>query len=159
MKTFFTSCFLGVFTFYPANCQDSFYIIKQKGLESLLHKKGDSLYVVNFWVTWCAPCVAELPYLLEYAQKNPKTALYLISLDFVKDTIKVRKFIDSRQIRQPVYLLAEPNYDAWINKVNPNWSGSIPATLFYTRQFRFFHAGEFTNSAQIADELQKHQGK
>ena len=46
--------------------------VTYKELKPLLQKTTDSIYVVNFWATWCKPCVAELPYFeklnKEYAQ-------------------------------------------------------------------------------------------
>src|SRR5690606_6809447 len=47
-------------------------------------KKNDSIYVINFWATWCKPCIKELPAFekiaSEYADKKVK--VLLVSLDF-----------------------------------------------------------------------------
>ena len=63
-------------------------------LKPLLEKKDDKIYIVNFWATWCAPCVKELPYFeklnQDYAAKNVE--VLLVSLDFPK---QVREKVNS----------------------------------------------------------------
>ena len=47
----------------------------------MLHQEGSKTYVVNFWATWCAPCIKELPY-FEALNKNQNIDVLLVSLDF-----------------------------------------------------------------------------
>jgi thiol-disulfide isomerase/thioredoxin len=107
--------------------------IKLKQLQSLYKKSNDTVYVVNFWATWCGPCVKELPDFEKINQdfKNKPFRLYLISLDFAKDLPKVQKFKKSKDIQSTIYLLDEPNYNQWIDQIEPLWGGSIPATIIY----------------------------
>ena len=49
--------------------------------------------VLNFWATWCKPCVAEMPRLEAAAQANPGIRFFEIDLD--EDSAKVRGFFDS----------------------------------------------------------------
>jgi thiol-disulfide isomerase/thioredoxin len=53
--------------------------------------------VLNFWATWCRPCLAEMPRLEQAARDNPGIAFYEIDLD--EDGAKVRGFFDSLEIR------------------------------------------------------------
>jgi thiol-disulfide isomerase/thioredoxin len=57
-----------------------------QNLALLLQPKDETVYVVNFWATWCAPCIKELPYFEQlhenYKDKNVK--VILVSLDFPK---------------------------------------------------------------------------
>ncbi len=97
-----------------------------------IEKGGDTTFVVNFWATWCAPCVAELHYFTEldsaYAAKNVK--VILVSLDFKKDiSTKLIPFIAKRKIKSEVIFLDETNDNEWIPKVDKEWQGNIPATL------------------------------
>ena len=53
-------------------------------LKPWLNKQDDKTYVVNFWATWCGPCIKELPY-FENINKNYKdqnVEVILVSLDF-----------------------------------------------------------------------------
>jgi len=112
-----------------------------------LHQQTDSLYVINFWATWCAPCVKEIPAFekiqAEYADKKVK--VLFVSLDF-PGQIKSRliPFIDKMNMEAEVVLLDEVDGNKWIPKVDDNWSGAIPATLIYNSEKREFYAREFT---------------
>jgi thiol-disulfide isomerase/thioredoxin len=116
-------------------------------LEPHLSFSNDSTYIINFWATWCAPCVTELPYFLEandvFADKKIK--ILLVSLDFPKSMdSRLIPFIKKHNIDTEVVLLNEPNANEWIDKVDPSWSGAIPATLVYSGQERQFHEGELS---------------
>ena len=109
-------------------------VIKYRQLDSLLSMKNDTTYVINFWATWCKPCVEEMPYFLklEKESKNLKRKFIYISLDFKRQfETRLMPFLKERNITSDVYLLDEPDYDSWIDKVDPKWQGNIPATLIY----------------------------
>ena len=135
--------------FFSANAQ-SVDVIKYKQLEEYFDKKNDTLYVINFWATWCKPCVEELPSFekINAEYKNQKVKVILISMDFKsKLDDRVIPFVKRNKIASKVLLLDEPDYNAWIDKVSLNWSGAIPATIlvnaskgtreFYERSFEY----------------------
>ena len=108
-------------------------------LQTLLEQVSDTTYIINFWATWCKPCVAELPVFEELNQQyaGQKVKILLISIDFAKDMqTRVVPFVERWQITTPVWLLNEPDYDSWINKVSQRWSGAIPATLILNNKKR-----------------------
>jgi len=112
--------------------------------EPTLHQENDTTYVINFWATWCIPCVKELP---EFEKVNlkfqsQKFKMILVSLDF-KSQIEntVIPFIKENKIQSEVVLLSDPNANSWINKVNKDWTGSIPVTIIYNKNFYFFREG------------------
>ena len=106
-------------------------VIKYEGLEAIMTSKNEKIQVINFWATWCAPCVKELPYFEEVnASMRNRVSVNLISLDFADDVEKkVLPFVRKKALRSKVYLLDEIDYNSWIDKVDPGWSGAIPATL------------------------------
>jgi len=116
-------------------------------LEPLLEKQNDTIYVVNFWATWCAPCVKELPYFeeLQANYKNQKLQVLLVSLDFPHLYEKnLKPFIIKNQLKSKVVALDDPDMNAWIPKVSSEWSGSIPATLIYKNDKKTFYEQSFT---------------
>jgi len=133
-------------------------VVDFEGFEPYLHKQNDTTYVINFWATWCAPCVKELPAFEKlnekYSDENVK--VLLVSLDFIKhyDT-KLLPFINERSIKSEVILLNDPRSNLWIDKVSPDWSGAIPATIIYSRDKRKFYEQSFTFKS-LEKELLKH---
>ncbi|OWY21827.1 hypothetical protein C7N43_28620 [Sphingobacteriales bacterium UPWRP_1] len=113
----------------------------------------DTVYVYNFWATWCKPCVAELPWFEKLGQQyaGKKLKITLISLDFLEQTqTRVNPFIKDKGLQSEVFVLDggnDPN--AWINQIDPAWSGAIPATLIIHAPsgFRKFYEREFTFDA------------
>lgn len=111
-----------------------------------LNRQSDTLYVINFWATWCKPCIKELPYFDSLAAYFPseKIKVVLVSLDFQEKLEKVLKpFVANKNIKSEVVLFDDQQSDFWINDINQNWSGAIPATLIYNNAGRWFYEKEF----------------
>lgn len=122
-------------------------IIQQQELLDLLAKEDDTLRVVNFWATWCGPCVKELPHLEQLQRDNLEQPLrvILVSLDFPSQLQKrVVPFVKKRKLRSTVLLLDGGDPNLWIDRVEPRWSGSIPATLFLYKGKRIFYEGQIS---------------
>jgi thiol-disulfide isomerase/thioredoxin len=133
-------------------------VITLKQLQAkTIGQNTDTLYVVNFWATWCKPCVAELPY-FEQATKNfasKKVKIILVSLDFLSQKEKVDQFIDNNKIQNDVYLLQAGDPNIWINEIDTNWSGSIPATVMYKNGKKiFFREGDFSTQQELDSLIQ-----
>ena len=101
----------------------------------------DTTWVINFWATWCKPCVAELPYFEDLYEKkrNAPLQMVLVSLDFPAQLeTKLKPFIEKRGLKPPVIALTDVKFNDWINEVDPAWSGAIPATLIVRGDKRVF---------------------
>lgn len=113
-------------------------ICDAKTLNKMIFKNAptttDSVLVVNFWATWCAPCVAELPEFVHLdsvikAQKLPARIL-MVSFDFKRDLqSKLIPFVSERIPALGCVLFSDSDTDAFIGSVDKEWSGSLPATL------------------------------
>lgn len=120
------------------------------GFEKNVIKNDDNIYVVNFWATWCAPCVKELPYFEKLSQENKKVKVILVSLDSPKDLEKrLIPFIAKKKITADVVLLGDKDYNSWLPKIDGNWSGSIPATFIFSGSQKLFAEREFENFPQL----------
>lgn len=105
-------------------------VIKFNAFREVLESTSNQVQVINFWATWCAPCVKELPLFEKLnAENRPNIKITLISLDFADKIDKVNLFLSRKHIKSEVLLLDEIDYNSWIDKVEKNWSGAIPATL------------------------------
>jgi thiol-disulfide isomerase/thioredoxin len=119
-----------------------------QAFEQYIRKDSDSLIVVNFWATWCRPCVKELPYfgrLVDSLSAHHPVKLLLVSLDDPKELdTRLKTFLKQKQYRYEVILLDEPNPNTWIDRVDKDWSGVIPATLIVHKgRSLSFKAAEF----------------
>jgi len=104
------------------------------GLEKEIAAYGGQTLVINFWATWCRPCVEELPdfekFRAAYADKGVE--VWLINLDFnsaVETTVK--EFVRKRGLLSRIIHLTDTDPNEWIDRVDKNWGGNIPATLVY----------------------------
>jgi thiol-disulfide isomerase/thioredoxin len=114
-------------------------LVRFDRMQQVLSQTSDTTYIINFWATWCKPCVAELPVFEQLKQQyaDQKVKILLVSMDFAKDMqTRVAPFVERWQITNKVWLLNEPDYDSWINKVSRQWSGAIPATLILNNKKR-----------------------
>ena len=141
-KILIISCIILVLpkTLFSSNSGD-IPILNFQQFEPHLHLKNDTTYVVNFWATWCVPCRKELPEFEKIHQDyiGKPVKVLLVSLDFPKDIeSSLKPFLEKNAITSDVLLLNDPNSNAWIDKVDTSWSGSLPATLIYNKSKRIF---------------------
>lgn len=124
------------FGFAPASAQ--LRTMNVATFEKTYPTGGDTLYLYNFWATWCKPCVEELPAFSALAEelKDRPFKIVLVSLDFEQEAkTRLPAFIQRKGIVLPVWFLtdAHRNYD-WLERISADWSGSIPATMMLNPQ-------------------------
>ena len=150
MRTFFITIvlfFTGLISASSQNIEVPVYpTFDQYEKEVLEVMDSNTIYVVNYWATWCAPCVKELPYFEEihsnYKDKN--VVVILVTLDFAEHLKrKVIPFINEKKLQSRVLLFDDPKANSWIDKIDPSWSGAIPYTSIYFRGEMRGHEGDF----------------
>ncbi len=125
-------------------------------LKPYLSTQSDSVFIINFWATWCAPCVAELPYFekLTAELKGKKAKVILVSLDFKSQIqTKLLPFLKKKKLQSEVIVLVESNPNAWIPQVDNEWSGSIPASLIFDKNKRSFYEQNFEKYEDLIEVI------
>jgi len=125
-------------------------------LENTVLSDKNTIYVVNFWATWCAPCVKELPYFEKLNAENKQVKVVLVSLDFKNQfESKLLPFLERKSINSEVVLLTDKEYNTWLPAVDKEWSGSIPATLIINNGKRVFAERTFSSFEELNDYVNK----
>jgi len=130
-------------------------IYKIDALLKRIYNNSDTMYVVNFWATWCKPCVAELPGFekLHKAHRGQPVKVILVSIDFKEElNKKLIPFVAKNNYTAEVILLDEVNGNDFINKIDERWSGAIPATLITCKNK---HRNEFIEKTISYESLEE----
>ena len=147
-KCFFVIAFLSL----GVKCySQTIQIIDFKTLKASYVTNSDTTYIVNFFASWCSPCLKEIPEFINVSNEttNEKIKLIFVSLDAIKSCEEsLIPLVKKYQIKGNVFVLDEGNSTEWINFVNPDWSGAIPSTLIINSKTRLnkFVEGPITSS-------------
>ena len=136
------------------NENDEIEVYNFSQLKLFLEEEKDQIYVINFWATWCKPCIKELPYFEAMQTKyKGEVSVILVSLDFPdKLESQLVPFVSDHAIRSKVVLLDDPYENEWIPKVDSTWSGAIPATLMIKGSKRKFYEKSFSEK-ELENEI------
>ena len=159
MKAFYLIIFVLIIA-----CKDHEYmdpkkatVVKKNGIEIpvydfenfeyLISKDDGKTRIINFWATWCRPCISELPYFeminSRYLKNNVE--VILVNLDIPSQIeSRVIPFLKKQELRSKIIVLDDPDANKWIPKIDSDWSGAIPATLMYKGGNQKFFEQSFT---------------
>ena len=131
--------------------------IRIADLEKILSAKDDKLFVINFWASWCPPCVKELPAFQKVAKEyhRDEVSFLLVSIDFPSQIDShLKPFLEKNDIELDVAIMMDTDQNEWIDKVDPSWQGNIPVTLMLNNanKTRKFHPGDL-NEKELRDMI------
>ena len=100
-------------------------------LQGIIENSSDKLRLINFWATWCGPCVIEFPELvnLQRIYGGRDFELVSVSLDDPSKEEKVLQFLMDKNAAINNFLYTGNNKYKLIETVDKQWSGSIPFTI------------------------------
>ena len=126
-------------------------VVKLDQLQNFIQSKTDHIKIINFWATWCAPCIKELPLFEKLGQDRSDVKVTLVSMDLDLDPNpeKVHKFVARKKLQSKVLILDAKDPNSYIDQIDKSWSGALPATIIIngkTGQRKFvgkeLHEGE-----------------
>ena len=135
--------------------------MKIKDLEAYIQQSNHPL-IVNFWATFCVPCVKEIPSFEKIISKykDKQVELVLVSLDLPDSyPTKIENFARDKHFSSSIIWLNETNADYFCPRVDKKWSGGIPASLFINNQshFKKFYESELS-PGQLEENIKKMVG-
>ncbi len=102
--------------------------------EVLALNKG-KVVLFDFWATWCAPCRAEMPLLVELEKKLRDEGFVLVTVSADEPTAKQAaiEFLQQHNVPAPVYFKSVADEDRFIDAIDKSWFGALPALFVYNR--------------------------
>lgn len=144
--------FSTIILFAMASRSQSIPKMKMADVVKSFSNGSDTVYVVNFWATFCKPCVGEIPYFIDIVKRfeGQKVKLLLVSLDLpTYYPGKIRSFVKKNHFNTNIAWLNETNADIFCPMIDQKWSGAIPATIIINgkKGYRKFFEDEITPAA------------
>ena len=156
MKFFKIAAAIAMFSTFQVNAQEV-KVIKYEELFGMIQQPTDQLIAVNFWATWCGPCVQEMPHFVEVNDQykdNPNFKLIFVSMDRAKQLEKVKQFINDYKINAEVVLLDDnKRMNEWIPAIDKSWSGNIPVTAFYQNGEKVHFVGQEMDKSELEHHI------
>jgi thiol-disulfide isomerase/thioredoxin len=105
--------------------------IDVEGLAALVKNQGEKLRLINFWATWCGPCVIEFPEFItiDRMYRGRDFEFISVSADKLNKKDKALEFLEKMEAANKNYIFSGDNTYDLIEAVDKDWQGGIPYTV------------------------------
>lgn len=109
--------------------------VSETELPKIIDKHSGKAVVLNFWATWCSPCREEFPYLVRLQETwgRDKLAVVTVSMDEPEQEAAALEFLQEQGANFPGYIRGFEDFEAFVNAIDPDWSGALPATFIFNK--------------------------
>ena len=135
-------------------------LLKPAAFADMIKKSAGKVTIVNFWATWCGPCVAEFPEFVklddEYRAKGGVRFVHITADDSTDLKTKVIPFLKKQQSHADQFLQDTEDPQEMIDAVFKEWSGVLPATFVYDKTGKMvFHRLGIIDRDVLISEIEK----
>ncbi len=138
----------------------AFESLNYQQLQEIINQEDNKLYLINFWATWCMPCIEELPHFMEINEKykNEGLKMILVTLDKREElNTGVKSMKEKLSLNTDIYLLDDIiNMNSWIPATDESWTGAIPATVLYKNGQKIAFIEGQLNKEELEQLIKKH---
>ena len=100
-------------------------------LTAVAKHKGEKAVLVNYWATWCGPCVEEFPMVVELSKKYADVAVVLfVSADWLDEKVRAIEFLKKQGVKGLSFIKNQKDNE-FIDGIHKDWSGALPFTIVY----------------------------
>jgi peroxiredoxin len=105
--------------------------IDAAGMKTLRQNATDKTVLVNFWATWCQPCVAEIPDLLKTWRMYRKRPfdLVTVTVNYPDEEKAALKFLQTHMAASRNYISSTMDPHELVRAFDPEWNGGVPYTM------------------------------
>jgi thiol-disulfide isomerase/thioredoxin len=112
--------------------------LDETGFQKVVTGHKGKVVLYDFWATWCEPCRAELPFLVQLQDKLRAQGFELVtvSANDPEQAPDAEKFLSKLKAPTPAYRKDAKDDDNFINAIDRDWGGALPALFLYDRKGR-----------------------
>lgn len=143
-----------------ASLEPTVQLLDEQALHALIHERHGKTLFLNFWATWCQPCVAEFPDLVKLSESlsGSNVEVVGVSVDYPDEIeSKVIPFLRKHRIPFKMYVAQFRKQEDFINAVDPSWNGAVPATFIYgprgTQRYSLIGQGSYSRFKKEVEEV------
>ena len=112
-------------------------LVDANEIKDLVHQQSGRVVLLNFWATWCPPCLVEFPEIVasEKAHRGRGLTVISVSADSPQRVDSdLLPFLEKHPSDFPIYVMNTDDVEAFMHRIDPEWNGGLPATFFIGRK-------------------------